>query len=348
MDELPGVSIVISSYNYAQFVALAIESALAQDHPRCEVIVVDDASTDGSQEVIERYRDRVRIILLPRNRGQVAALNEAWPLAQYEIVMFLDSDDLLEPSAASTIARNWGPEIAKIQFQLKGIDADGRSVNHIWPKYPNNLTTETIRQMLLMVGRSHCSPGSGNAYAKWLLERLPPIVEFHPTFDMLLEIHAPFHGEVKTLATPLACYRFHASNASQFNRLNIERFAYYLEDIEDRMTYLSRLFESVGLVFDPDAAKMASPVYLACQIAASRLSNPGHRWYVKPHKVVALACVGFFRPSPHKVKARAIVLLWVALVAVAPRRTLRRLLELRFDVGSRPKWLKPIVSGVVS
>jgi glycosyltransferase involved in cell wall biosynthesis len=75
-EQLPGVSVVIGNYNYAQFVALAIESALAQDHVRCEVIVVDDGSTDGSQEVIERYRDRVRIILVPSNRGQVAALKK--------------------------------------------------------------------------------------------------------------------------------------------------------------------------------------------------------------------------------------------------------------------------------
>jgi cellulose synthase/poly-beta-1,6-N-acetylglucosamine synthase-like glycosyltransferase len=64
---MSGVSIIICNYNYAQFVAIAIESALAQDYIGCEVIVVDDGSTDGSQEVLERYRDRDRIILLPNN-----------------------------------------------------------------------------------------------------------------------------------------------------------------------------------------------------------------------------------------------------------------------------------------
>ena len=135
MSELPGVSIVITNYNYAQFVAAAIESALAQDHPRCEVIVVEDASSDGSREVIGRYAERVRTVFLPVNGGQVAALNAAWPLARHELLMFLDSDDLLAPHAASMVARSWAPGVAKVQFPMTSIDADGRSLNHV-PQIP--------------------------------------------------------------------------------------------------------------------------------------------------------------------------------------------------------------------
>ncbi len=152
MSELPGVSIVIGNYNYAQFVGAAIDSALAQDHSRCEVIVVDDGSTDGSQEVIERYRDRARVILLPTNRGQVAALNEAWPTAKYEIVIFLDSDDLLEPHAASTIARNWRADVVKVQFPMKSIDAMASGLITHTPKYPPDLRTDTLRHTLLRFG----------------------------------------------------------------------------------------------------------------------------------------------------------------------------------------------------
>jgi len=63
MSVLSGVSIVVNNYNQKSYVSAAIESALAQDHPECEVIVVDDASTDGSQELIERYAGRVKIML---------------------------------------------------------------------------------------------------------------------------------------------------------------------------------------------------------------------------------------------------------------------------------------------
>ena len=110
---LPGVSIVIDNYRSERFVAEAIDSALAQDHPLTEVIVVDDASPDGSWAIIERYADRAHVMRMPQNGGQVAAINAAWPLARHPIVIFLDGDDRLLPHAASTIARHWHDRISR-------------------------------------------------------------------------------------------------------------------------------------------------------------------------------------------------------------------------------------------
>ena len=84
-----GVSIIIVNYNNGRFLAAAIDSALAQDHPLCEVIVVDDCSTDNSRAIIARYGDRVRSVLREVNGHQIAALNSAWPLARYPILIFL-------------------------------------------------------------------------------------------------------------------------------------------------------------------------------------------------------------------------------------------------------------------
>ena len=76
-----GVSIIIVNYNNEQFLTAAIESALGQDHSLCEVIVVDDCSTDNSRAIIARYGDRTRSVLREANGHQIAALNSAWPLA---------------------------------------------------------------------------------------------------------------------------------------------------------------------------------------------------------------------------------------------------------------------------
>jgi glycosyltransferase involved in cell wall biosynthesis len=95
MSEPCGVSIVVVNYNNAEFLGAAIDSALCQTYPYCEVIVVGDYWTDNSQAVIERYSDRIRSVHRETNGGQTAALNSAWPLTRSPILIFLDSDDVL-------------------------------------------------------------------------------------------------------------------------------------------------------------------------------------------------------------------------------------------------------------
>src|SRR3974377_2049043 len=97
MSELRGVSVIVVNYNNAEFLATAIDSALGQSHPTCEVIVVDDCSTDSYKVGIATHGDRIRSVFREANGGQTAALNSAWPLARYPILIFLDSDDVLLP-----------------------------------------------------------------------------------------------------------------------------------------------------------------------------------------------------------------------------------------------------------
>src|SRR5262249_32964673 len=63
----PLVSIIVNNFNYAAFLRQSVESALVQTHPRTEVIVVDDASTDGSREVIRSFGNGVVPVLQERN-----------------------------------------------------------------------------------------------------------------------------------------------------------------------------------------------------------------------------------------------------------------------------------------
>jgi glycosyltransferase involved in cell wall biosynthesis len=87
---------VIPCWNGAAYVGRAISSALRQTHTDCEVIVVDDGSTDGSLQVIRAFGDRVRWKSGP-NRGGCAARNAGLEMASGEFVQFLDADDWLHP-----------------------------------------------------------------------------------------------------------------------------------------------------------------------------------------------------------------------------------------------------------
>lgn len=90
----PLVSIVIPCWNAEQFIGDAIESALAQDYRRIEVIVVDDGSTDRSLDVVRRFGQKIETRSVPNN-GASAARNLGLSVARGEFVQFLDADDRL-------------------------------------------------------------------------------------------------------------------------------------------------------------------------------------------------------------------------------------------------------------
>ena len=94
----PLLSVVIPTWNRAQLVRDAIESALRQREGEVEVIVVDDASTDSTAELIEReFGERVRLLRLEHRRGPGGARNAGAHLVRGEFVAFLDSDDIWLP-----------------------------------------------------------------------------------------------------------------------------------------------------------------------------------------------------------------------------------------------------------
>ena len=97
------VSIVTVSFNQVQFLERAILSVLNQDYQDIEYLVVDPGSTDGSRDVIERYRDRIDRIVFKPDSGAAEGLNNGMEGATGEILGFLNSDDVLMPGAITRI-----------------------------------------------------------------------------------------------------------------------------------------------------------------------------------------------------------------------------------------------------
>ena len=92
-------SIVTISFNQAQFLERAIRSVLEQDYGDIEYIVVDAGSTDGSREIIERYRDRIAKVIFEPDEGPVDGLNKGFERASGEIFGYINSDDAYLPGA---------------------------------------------------------------------------------------------------------------------------------------------------------------------------------------------------------------------------------------------------------
>jgi len=92
--QTPLVSVVIPTYNRAATLPRAIKSVLSQDYTNLELIIVDDASTDGTHEILSKLDDpRVRVIVHEENTGFAGALNTGAYAARGEFVAFQDSDD---------------------------------------------------------------------------------------------------------------------------------------------------------------------------------------------------------------------------------------------------------------
>ena len=348
MSEPWGVSIIVVNYNNERFLTAAIDSALAQNHPLCEVIVVDDCSTDNSRAIIPRYGDRIRCVLREANGHQIAALNSAWPLACHPILIFLDSDDLLFPHAAETVASVWTTATVKAQFPLASIDAAGHRIGHVAPKYPPNLNTAILRKQLLRTGQSYSSPGSGNAYSRSLLDRVRNDGGFDLEqlrdywMDNLLECNAPFYGEVVTLCEPLACYRIHDSNLFLPKTIDHARFERMAHSCILKLDYLALRCRSWGIEFDMVTTCDRSLWLLQCRLAAAKLApvDAAHEPIGGTLRRALAACYA----TPGPLLPRIVLATWFVSVAVSPRTLAKRLIALRFIVADRPAWCERLLT----
>jgi cellulose synthase/poly-beta-1,6-N-acetylglucosamine synthase-like glycosyltransferase len=173
-DGMQRLSIVLPNYNYGAFIGEAVESALSVDWPDVEVIVVDDGSTDDSLDVLHGFGGRIRVIT-QENSGPRVACNRGFAESSGDVVIFLDSDDVLAPSIAREVAHVWRPGISKVQVQMRRIDREGSAAGRPFPAYRFTPTPQQIRHWMTTTAAYPTPPGSGNVYSREFLERLFPL-----------------------------------------------------------------------------------------------------------------------------------------------------------------------------
>jgi glycosyl transferase family 2 len=334
------ISVVIANWNYAAFLGAAIDSALALDWPAVEVIVVDDGSTDDSRRIILGYGERVRAAF-QANAGQRAACNTGFSLARGDVVIFLDADDLLDPTVGREIAAVWRPGISKVQFQMRIIDAAGQPTGAVFPHFPARIPTpHDIRTWAVTAGAYPTPVGSGNAYARTFLEAIFPLEGSETASDSYCLAAAPLLGDVVTIAKPLVSYRIHGRNDGAMSALDATRFARELARAKWRFDYAQKLAGSNGFSI-PDHVFGRSLATLPYRLASLRLDPERHPIPVDSlPAIVADTIKAALVPQGRTATACAALIAWTLLVAALPRRAAVPLTLWRFASPSRPKVLQ--------
>ena len=207
-----GISVLINNHNYGRFVTRAIAGALAQGEEGVEIIVVDDGSTDESRSVLEKYRNRAKLIFQD-NRGQAAAINAGVQASEGEYLCFLDADDWWAPGklAAISAAFRSNPQAALVYHRVQPVLVDEAAT---MKPIPRSLCSGDLSARLARSAGWWPFPmTSAIAVRRGAWEAVGDIPEeFRISADAWLAGIYPFVGPVVALPGSLGFYRIHNNN----------------------------------------------------------------------------------------------------------------------------------------
>ena len=237
------VSIITPSYNTGRFIAETIESVLAQTYKNWEMLIVDDNSTDNTDEVVKKYlkNERIKYIKNSKNCGAAISRNKALKLAKGKWIAFLDSDDLwesdkLEKQINFMIRNNYHfsytayEEIDECSKPM-GVLVKGpkRITQRIMYNYcyPGCLTVMYDRQKIGLVQIENLS--KNNDYAMWL--------------KVIKKSDCYFLDEC------LAKYRKRKGSISNYRKFKIIKFHYFLYRVGEKRSVMFSILLTIKNIF---------------------------------------------------------------------------------------------------
>jgi glycosyltransferase involved in cell wall biosynthesis len=207
------LSIVTISLNQAKFLERAIRSVVEQNYSDIEYIVVDPGSTDGSRDIIERYRSRISRVVYEPDRGPADGLNKGFARASGDILAFLNSDDVLFPGAVrSAVAFLSSSDVDVVSAHASVIDSEDR---HLRMAY-----SETFSLKMFAYGACALVQPS-TFFSREVFERAQGFnVENRATWDAELWVDMAISGARFALADEVwSGYRVHSRSITSSKNL---------------------------------------------------------------------------------------------------------------------------------
>jgi glycosyltransferase involved in cell wall biosynthesis len=217
------VSIVIPSYNHAEFISKAINSVLAQTEQDFELIIVDDGSTDDSLEVISGLVDPRLTVLTQTNQGAHEAINRGLREASGKYLAILNSDDVYHPQRLEKLISALGVDsgLGLVGSYIEIIDDQDKflGVKHgykdcsPWPlENPERSFREGSELKAALLTENYWSTTSNYVFTRETLERVGKFRPLRYTHDWDFVLRVARNTELAMLPEPLMRYRVHERN----------------------------------------------------------------------------------------------------------------------------------------
>jgi glycosyltransferase involved in cell wall biosynthesis len=220
----PVISVVIPTWNRAQFIAPTIDSVLRQTYAQYEVIVVDDGSTDNTAEILAAYRDKI-IYILKQNGGVSSARNAGIQAARGRYIAFVDDDDLWLPDKLSLQAQlmEQNPALGLVYCGAVKIRKDGTRIGEARPEKRGAIFKELVCSNHI-AGSASAAMVRRDVFSRsgYFDEQLSPCADW----DCWIRIAQ--HHDVDYVDAPLVHLTIHDS--MQKNIPAMERDTFYILD----------------------------------------------------------------------------------------------------------------------
>jgi len=290
--QLPKVSFIVRNWNYGRYIGRTIDSIRAQDYPNFEVVIVDNASTDDSRDVIDRHvgdDPRFRVIHSDINLGPLGGGLLGLEHATGDFIAFVDSDDTLLSNFASvhiqvhlasrfnvaftsSTAIETGPDGAilnghRARTELRREEiATGLRAVEIVPRLPSidgdafAVLSRHTRLIQPMAVEWPWSPGTANMYRRFILDMLAPVCGAADLPKLSADGHYNRLGHLlggsAVIDLPLSTYRIHGSNFAA----SVPSLAYLGSDAGPATKFRVMRMREIVRVFVANAAEFSARI----------------------------------------------------------------------------------------
>jgi len=330
------LAVIITCWNYEDYVVRAIDSVVSQQRTDCDLIVIDDGSEDGSWEAIcstgvTAYRTK--------NRGQLQACLLGMEKTDAPFLLFLDADDELEPGSLGTILDHLDSDVAKLQFSLTTIDHEGCEITRNAFAFGQFRCRIPLMEKVLRDGVYATPPTSGNVFRRDLCEFLKQ-VDYDRAVDGVILFAAPFLGDIVSLEAPLGRYRIHNRNDSGLGQpLDPAILRRDLHRFTERTEHLRRILAGLGL----------NGSLVSAEKAYFHLER-GYYLSIAESRSLAISdlvmLLGALRRQDYALKTKAAIAFFFMMMAVMPKQKARQGLTYRLKSQHRslPGFLRAIIA----